>query len=329
MTVEVATKISELVAENPAGSDPKSEGDNHLRLIKGVLQDVFDDSGDTLKTTLPVESPDGAVFGTASFAEIDVDQIDTKIVNPLEIVDAADKVRATIAADETAATGGVTITAFDDAGTPDQEAQLAILPTVLRYSGDDATRIFELDQSRQATATTRKLYVPAKPVDGSFSLWEPIFSGQLSGAAQYDFLDLGAFYFLRMTLFSVPTNATSIQLRTSSNNGASFDAGANDYRVQVLNAQGNAASAAVAGQTSAQLAQSIDANTGAISEAILAGFGIGTVMRGVVRSQSASGEIVLANMGIVRNQATARNALRIFVPVGTFNMRLAMEGIRT
>lgn len=46
MTVEVATAISELVPTNPAGSDPKSEGDNHLRLIKGVLQDVFNDAPD-------------------------------------------------------------------------------------------------------------------------------------------------------------------------------------------------------------------------------------------------------------------------------------------
>lgn len=60
--VEVATKISELVATNPPGSDPKSEGDNHLRLIKAVLQDVFDDSGATIKTTLPIESPAGAKF---------------------------------------------------------------------------------------------------------------------------------------------------------------------------------------------------------------------------------------------------------------------------
>ncbi len=70
MTVETATKISELVATNPAGSDPKSEGDNHLRLIKGVLQDVFDDSGTTLKTTLPIESPDGAVFGDITAGDI-------------------------------------------------------------------------------------------------------------------------------------------------------------------------------------------------------------------------------------------------------------------
>lgn len=66
MTVETATKISELVATNPPGSDPKSEGDNHLRLLKGVLQDVFDDSGTTLKTTLPIESPAGALLADFS-----------------------------------------------------------------------------------------------------------------------------------------------------------------------------------------------------------------------------------------------------------------------
>lgn len=44
MTVETATQISQLNATLPLGSDPKSEGDNHLRLIKLVLQDVFNDA---------------------------------------------------------------------------------------------------------------------------------------------------------------------------------------------------------------------------------------------------------------------------------------------
>ena len=65
MTVETATKISQLLATAPPGTDPKSEGDNHLRLIKGTLQSVFDDSGTTIKTTLPIESPDGAKFAGA------------------------------------------------------------------------------------------------------------------------------------------------------------------------------------------------------------------------------------------------------------------------
>lgn len=38
MSLETATKISELVASNPTGTDPKSQGDDHLRMIKAVLQ---------------------------------------------------------------------------------------------------------------------------------------------------------------------------------------------------------------------------------------------------------------------------------------------------
>lgn len=38
MGLETATKISELVATNPIGTDPKSQGDDHLRLIKSVLK---------------------------------------------------------------------------------------------------------------------------------------------------------------------------------------------------------------------------------------------------------------------------------------------------
>jgi hypothetical protein len=38
MSLESATKVSELVATNPTGSDPKSQGDDHLRMIKLVLQ---------------------------------------------------------------------------------------------------------------------------------------------------------------------------------------------------------------------------------------------------------------------------------------------------
>ena len=38
MGLETATKISELVATNPTPTDPKSQGDDHLRMIKAVLQ---------------------------------------------------------------------------------------------------------------------------------------------------------------------------------------------------------------------------------------------------------------------------------------------------
>ena len=51
MTVESATYIADLNVSNPANTDQKSEGDDHIRLIKSVV-----------KTTLP--NLDGAVSAT-------------------------------------------------------------------------------------------------------------------------------------------------------------------------------------------------------------------------------------------------------------------------
>ncbi len=41
MSVESATYINQLSASNPASTDLKSEGDNHIRLIKSTLQSTF------------------------------------------------------------------------------------------------------------------------------------------------------------------------------------------------------------------------------------------------------------------------------------------------
>ena len=42
MGLEAATYISQLVATNPVGAtDPKAQGDDHIRLIKSTLQNTF------------------------------------------------------------------------------------------------------------------------------------------------------------------------------------------------------------------------------------------------------------------------------------------------
>ena len=41
MALESASFINQLIATNPDGSDPKGQGDDHLRLIKKVLKDTF------------------------------------------------------------------------------------------------------------------------------------------------------------------------------------------------------------------------------------------------------------------------------------------------
>lgn len=45
MALETATYISQLVATNPPGTDPLAQSDDHLRLIKGVLQAQFPNLG--------------------------------------------------------------------------------------------------------------------------------------------------------------------------------------------------------------------------------------------------------------------------------------------
>ena len=50
MSVETATYISQLNAAYPAAGDPKAEGDDHLRLVKTVLQAQFPNLGATAVT---------------------------------------------------------------------------------------------------------------------------------------------------------------------------------------------------------------------------------------------------------------------------------------
>ena len=41
MALETGTYISDLVVTNPTATDPKSAGDDHLRLIKSTLKATF------------------------------------------------------------------------------------------------------------------------------------------------------------------------------------------------------------------------------------------------------------------------------------------------
>jgi hypothetical protein len=41
MGLEVATRIADLVATNPTAGDPKAQGDDHIRMLKSILQTEF------------------------------------------------------------------------------------------------------------------------------------------------------------------------------------------------------------------------------------------------------------------------------------------------
>jgi len=54
MTVESASTIAQLDATLPRGSDPRSEGDNHMRLIKAMLKTQFTSGGPGLDAPVTV-----------------------------------------------------------------------------------------------------------------------------------------------------------------------------------------------------------------------------------------------------------------------------------
>jgi len=80
MGLETATYISQLVATNPLATDPISQGDDHLRLIKSVLQAQFSGlSGTTAVTADGAEMNllDGCTATTTELNYLDITTLGT------------------------------------------------------------------------------------------------------------------------------------------------------------------------------------------------------------------------------------------------------------
>ena len=86
MGVETATYISQLSATNPLGTDPISEGDNQIRLVKDVLQKQFTTLGAAAVTTTAGELNilDGV---TSTAAELNILDGVTSTTAELNILD--------------------------------------------------------------------------------------------------------------------------------------------------------------------------------------------------------------------------------------------------
>jgi len=79
MGVETATYISELSATNPLGTDPISEGDDQIRLVKSVLQSQFTSLGAAAVTGTAAELNliDGYTGTTAELNYLDITTLGT------------------------------------------------------------------------------------------------------------------------------------------------------------------------------------------------------------------------------------------------------------
>jgi hypothetical protein len=85
MALETGTFISDLVATNPPSNDPKSEGDNHIRLIKSTVKNTFPNV-DGAVTASPGELNilDGATLDTAELNVLDGVTASTAEINLLD-----------------------------------------------------------------------------------------------------------------------------------------------------------------------------------------------------------------------------------------------------
>jgi len=91
MGLETATYISQLVATNPLATDPISQGDDHLRLIKSVLQAQFSGlSGTTAVTASGAEMNllDGCTATTAELNYLDITTLGTSEASKAVTADA-------------------------------------------------------------------------------------------------------------------------------------------------------------------------------------------------------------------------------------------------
>ena len=308
MTVETATKISQLNPLGPPGSDPKSEGDNHIRLIKSCLQAVFDDS----------------VAGIIKFTGNSLSTTGSYI-----IVDAANKVRGTIDAVKTAGDGGLLLVAKDETG--DVKASMSLMKDGLYISPDDTTKVMVIDQSRQLTGTTRKFYLPAAAIDTVAGIWEPIANVSFSAVALFDIKDLAPFKKLRWSGAVALSAANALCFRSSADNGVSFSSGASDYSFVYVTAAGTTSSVSSAAAAICNLSNTIDAGTTVHFIAQIENFNVASGDKGVNvdTKQRVGGVINKSVWGNAINLTPAQNALRLLPSTGgTMTGNFLLEGVR-
>lgn len=78
MSLETGTYISDLVAANPTGTDPKSQGDDHLRLLKSTIKNSFPTINAPLSATLVPFTPSGNIESNnvqAAIQEVDSEKL--------------------------------------------------------------------------------------------------------------------------------------------------------------------------------------------------------------------------------------------------------------
>ncbi|TBH34699.1 hypothetical protein ELG66_01575 [Rhizobium leguminosarum] len=166
-------------------------------------------------------------------------------------------------------------------------------------------------------------YVAIKP-----HVWETINYFSLAAAANFSQTGLSAFLMLKLTGQISNSINSSFGIRTSTNNGSSYDSGATDYGYQLLGGTGATASAAST-NTSVGVVTATSASA-IIFETIITNFGLTGECYMTSRVGGNTGAALLSEINFTkRSNNTARNAFLFFPAVGG-NMTgfVTLEGIR-
>ena len=235
MGLETGTYISDLVATNPAASDPKSQGDDHLRLIKS-----------TLLATLP--NVTGAI--TPTHTELNyVDGVTSAIQTQLDAKAplASPTFTGTVVLPSTTSIGNVSATeiGYVDGVTSaiqtqlDAKAPLAgptftgtvVLPSTTSIGSVSATELGYLDGVTSAIQTQINAL-------SSGSGWQYVSTQTASSSSSITFTGLSSNYDYMVTVDGVYPTANGSNLYVRFQNSGADDVGSNytfgGYRFELI-----------------------------------------------------------------------------------------------
>jgi hypothetical protein len=211
-------------------------------------------------------------------------------------------------------------------------ATTLILPgaaNIITAAGDTAIMVSEGSGNWRCIAYQRAAAIP--------DAWELIKTTTISSAADWKAVDLGNYRRLRISGYLLgASDGVAITMRTSSNNGSSYDGGASDYSYHRAYATG--ATPASDGSTGATgisvgITGSVGNDTGEGCHFTIEAFEFNRASYGrfIINTSTfnTSGDYVVGTTGALRVQATARNAIAIFFSSGNIASGfVALEGMR-
>lgn len=229
--------------------------------------------------------------------------------------------------------GTIKYVKFAGALTLTHNATSLILPgaaNITTAAGDTAIMVSEGSGNWRCLVYERAATVPVRS-----QAWELIENAALGSVASKAFSNLSAYRALRITGYLIPANdGVNLWLRTSTNNGASFDAGATDYVFQHVEAAGATITGAQTASDAIQFNRTSIGNQ--TSEGI--GFNINIEqfntntygqINGLINNYTAAGAFAPLTLYAARLSQTPRNSIQFRFSAGNIaGGNITIEGLR-